>query len=170
MNRRPHGGLDPVVEVPGQIDGLRYRILRSYVGKRRGRALLRQCDAWRARTEPAWSNPLRVIGRPVPSVWQRLKNHPGVIDRLKYEEPARWKYGLYDTVDRCWFGDDKGPILHDNELLARAAAQILDVRLRNAPGRTRATLYDGGANVIKDEVSPTISAAEALRRIERGGL
>ena len=94
------------------------------------------------------------------------------------------RYGVFDTKDRVWLGSDAGPRLFSEGevvnghvidadeayLLARAAAQIADVQLRQAPGRTRAEEYTGDATVLKDEVAPAMTAAEALRRIERGAL
>lgn len=86
-------------------------------------------------------------------------------------------YGLYDTVDHCWLGDDKGPkvfnggdkigdhILTDDEAaqLARVAAELADISMGWLPHRTKAMPYAGDANVLKDELPLKRTTAEALR-------
>ena len=79
------------------------------------------------------------------------------------------KYGIFDTQDKCWIGDDRGPKQYDEEIIARVAAQVYDTMMRNAPGRTRAKEYDGSANKLKDEVKPAMTPVQALDRLERGG-
>lgn len=80
------------------------------------------------------------------------------------------KYGLLDTYDHVWMGGDDGPKLFDQEILARIAAQVLDVQLGQEPGRTKATLYTENAWKLKDEVTPKMTPLTALKLIERGQL
>lgn len=77
-------------------------------------------------------------------------------------------YGIYDTQDSCWLGDEHGPKLFEDFLVARVAAQVLDERLGNRPGRSKAREYGGGANRLRDEVQTKMSTLDALQRIEGG--
>lgn len=77
-------------------------------------------------------------------------------------------YGLYDTKENCWLGNSEGPLQYEDEEIAQAAARILDVRLRNPAGRTRAMPFPDELLVKKDDVTPELSAEEAMRRLEEG--
>lgn len=93
--------------------------------------------------------------------------------------PTKW--GLYDTDDNCWMGNagGTGPLLYDDadlkfaktgaEIIAKIAAQMMDVALRQEPGRTRARVFNEGPLVVKDEKTMTMTPLEALQRMERGG-
>ncbi len=83
-------------------------------------------------------------------------------------------YGIYDTQDDSWLGDDKGPKLFteaehgaDAHLLARAAAQVAETQLTGSDlgGRIVAKEYDRQATLLKDSVGTRMSAAEALLRM-----
>jgi hypothetical protein len=76
------------------------------------------------------------------------------------------KYGLVDTKDGLWMGDDNGPAVFDTEVLAKIAAQLLDEQLGQALGRTRAKPYDDTKKRKVDEVASKMTPLEALRRIE----
>lgn len=93
------------------------------------------------------------------------------------------RFGIYDTQDNLWMGDDKGPKLfcegeqlenghvvnaEEAELFARAAAVLVDVQLRQQPGRTMAMPYEDGPLRLRDEKVPAMSTLEALERYERG--
>jgi len=77
-------------------------------------------------------------------------------------------YGLYDTTDNCWMGNSEGPLLYEDEMLAKVAARTLDVQLKQAAGRTRAIPYTEESVVLKDEKETFMSPEEALRRLEEG--
>jgi hypothetical protein len=77
-------------------------------------------------------------------------------------------YGLYDTNDHCWMGNDEGPLLYEDEMLAKVAARMVDVQLKQAPGRTRAVPYNEESVVHKDEKETAMGPEEALRRLEEG--
>jgi len=86
-------------------------------------------------------------------------------------------YGLYDTRDKCWMGNDSGPLLYSDNavngvelktkepvsglLLARAAVTILNERMRTT--RLRARPYITPAKIFKDRVTPQCSAVQAMR-------
>lgn len=89
-------------------------------------------------------------------------------------------YGIYDTQDNCWIGDDKGPILYTRdfamtagkgmpqELLARMSAQITCVQMGWAPTRLRALEFTPQELHLKDEIPVKMSGVEAIRRAENG--
>jgi hypothetical protein len=78
------------------------------------------------------------------------------------------KYGVYDTKDNCWIGDSKGPKLFENENLAMVAARIVDVQLRNTPGRCKALPFGEEPVFKKDELKTHMTAEAALQRLEDG--
>lgn len=77
-------------------------------------------------------------------------------------------YGLYDTQDDCWLGDDQGPLFYEEEDVAKVGAQVLDVRLKQAPGRTRAKPFAEESLVKKDEKETFVGAEEAIAQLEKG--
>lgn len=78
------------------------------------------------------------------------------------------KWGLLDTEDRVWIGNDDGPHTYDDETFARVVAQMFDVMMKWKPARTRATVYVDQPKVLHDTVTPTITAEDALKGIEEG--
>lgn len=78
------------------------------------------------------------------------------------------KYGVFDVKDKCWIGDDKGPRLFDDMLLARVAAEMVDVQLKTIMGRHRAKPYLVEANKLRDEVQVQVSSERALELLEGG--
>ena len=89
------------------------------------------------------------------------------------------KYGVFDTVDELWIGDDKGPKLFDTEdprfgadaaLFAQAAAQIANTQMGWPPTRLEARPYTLQAVHLRDEVHTKMGPKAALRRLEAGGL
>lgn len=77
-------------------------------------------------------------------------------------------YGVYDTEDNCWMGDQTGPLAYEEEEMAKIAARILASRMRWPASRLKAMPMDPEANVKRDDVVPQISAEEAMRRLEEG--
>jgi len=81
-------------------------------------------------------------------------------------------YGLYDTKDNLWLGDDGGPRVYEDFTIARIAAQIWEIQI---------TGTDMGARIQAREIEPTeswhlrdrvatkMSGIEALTKIENGG-
>ena len=96
------------------------------------------------------------------------------------EEAQDVKYGIYDTQDNCWLGDENGPRLYDLELskkmkgmpqqlAARIAAQMTEVQLGYTPGRLRAVEFKNQDSlVLKDSVDTKMTAVAALRKLENG--
>ena len=78
------------------------------------------------------------------------------------------KYGIFDTQDHCWIGNDKGPKLFDEELLAQVAAQMTCAQLDWPLTRLRAKPYDGSGIQLKDEIKTKRTAVRALRLVEGG--
>jgi hypothetical protein len=81
-----------------------------------------------------------------------------------------YPWGLFDTKTNTWMGNDKGPITHTSFLLARVAAQTIDVMLRQEPGRTVARPMVVTPNRIVEDVKPSMTPLEALKYQEDGGL
>lgn len=88
-------------------------------------------------------------------------------------------YGIYDTVDNCWLGDENGPRLYTREdsaklqgmpqeLVARIAAQVVEVQLGYEPGRLRAVEFREQELVHKDSVDTKMTPLEALIKLENG--
>ena len=89
------------------------------------------------------------------------------------------EYGIYDTQDNCWLGDETGPRLFTiedskkangmpHQLMARIAAQMTEVQLGYAMGRLRALEFNKSDLVLKDEVPTKMTALEALVKLENG--
>jgi hypothetical protein len=76
-------------------------------------------------------------------------------------------YGIYDPAARLWMGDDKGPCVYDNELAAKLAATILTARFGYL---IQPRKYDTAPKKQRDTVEPAISAPEAIKHIENGGI
>jgi hypothetical protein len=84
-------------------------------------------------------------------------------------------WGLYDTRDHCWIGDDAGPFQYEDsvengldmsgELKAKCASAVLDARMGTL-GRYRAREYDGSGTKLKDAFTPPRTATDALERLE----
>lgn len=79
------------------------------------------------------------------------------------------KYGLFDTRDNLWLGDDTGPMLYDEFNLAKISAEIQAVRLGWDTLRIEAREFptDQPMN-LRDEVRAKKSSVEALKLIEEG--
>lgn len=110
----------------------------------------------------------KVIEFRLPAAWQSDANKSAI-------PPLPW--GLYDTVDDCWMGDESGPKVFSwsdqaSEMtqlyaVARVAAQVADVRLGQAPGRTRVRTY-GGDSILRNTVETKMTVANALQGLEDG--
>ncbi len=80
------------------------------------------------------------------------------------------RYGLFDTVDQLWLGGHEGPVCYSEAEydLARLAAQVVDVRLQQAPGRTRARVLPLSVYKLRDELVTDITTPDALRKLMAG--
>lgn len=77
-------------------------------------------------------------------------------------------YGLYDTLDGLWMGDLEGPMLTEDHTTAQVRAQMLDVMLKRAIGRTQAKEFPGGSTRLRDTVEVVIDAETAVKMLEEG--
>jgi hypothetical protein len=80
------------------------------------------------------------------------------------------QWGIYDTQENIWYGDETGPKLFDDENVAKVAAMVMDVRLKQRPGRTRQREYREANPRLRDSVETRMTTEEALEHIEKGGL
>jgi hypothetical protein len=77
------------------------------------------------------------------------------------------KWGIRDSCDFTWYGDDEGPVTYNDQRLAFLAAAIIT----KATGRkTQAIEYDGGPKHLKDHIDMNMTPLEALKALERGEL
>lgn len=79
------------------------------------------------------------------------------------------KWGIFDTKDCLWLGDDIGPKLFDDEMLAKIAAEMADVQLRQNTGRCRARAFiPAGHMSVRDELPVKLEPLRALKLLEHG--
>lgn len=78
------------------------------------------------------------------------------------------KWGMYDTVDKSWFGDLDGPKLLDDFMHARVAAQMFDMQTGQTPGRTVAKEFIPGEVRLKGPAESRMEPETALQRLEEG--
>jgi len=74
------------------------------------------------------------------------------------------RYGIWDTSGRCWMGNDDGPLVYTDEMMARAALTIISEQFQSTHFCKKMFWED--SVVLKDEIKPRMSPVEALRRIE----
>lgn len=100
--------------------------------------------------------------------WSSLdENGREILAVNELDNKERW--GLYDTTDNVWLGDEKGPKLY-NQLLAKIAARVTEKQLGYEPGRVIGRVYDNSGNKLRDTVDTIMSGEEAVRRLEAGEL
>lgn len=89
------------------------------------------------------------------------------------------KWGVYDTIENIWIGDEKGPILYDNdperpmltgEFMAKVSCSMVAIRLGHSPTRYRPKEWVEQPVRLKDSVDTKMSTLEALERYEKGHL
>lgn len=93
-------------------------------------------------------------------------------------KPGQVGWGLYDCADKCWMGNDNGPMIYvdgvvngqpfNGKEMAGAAATIIGRRMKWSWGRLRPVLYQVNADKVKDVVVPLLSVDEAMKDVERG--
>ena len=78
------------------------------------------------------------------------------------------KYGILDTQDNTWLGDDGGPKLFDKFWTARIAAQVWEMQCfgTDQGARFKAQEFEMGQLHKKDEIPIRMSGAKAIQRIE----
>lgn len=85
---------------------------------------------------------------------------------LKETAKSGW-WGLLDTKDKVWIGDNKGPITYNDKDVARIAARIIDVQLKQPAGRTRAVIFYKATRKL-DEKKVYMTPLQALEHLESG--
>lgn len=102
-----------------------------------------------------------------------------VVNDPEHLDAQRPSYGMYDTQDDCWLGDDAGPKVFTIEDSARAnglphrvmaqiAAQMVEVQLGYTPGRVQVREFDVENLRLKDQVQTNMTPLEALIKLESG--
>jgi hypothetical protein len=82
----------------------------------------------------------------------------------------RMSYGIYDTRDDCWLGDDVGPKRFEDFALAKMAAQVWEGQIESDSlgGRFEARELPEQQWGLRDEIEVRRSALDSIRRIEGG--
>ena len=85
---------------------------------------------------------------------------------LRDEVTKMW--GIYDTQDSMWIGDEAGPRAFEDHTLAQCAAQITEEALlgTDLACRFQAREIPESAWRLRDELALKHSPLEAIRRIE----
>jgi hypothetical protein len=80
------------------------------------------------------------------------------------------RWGVYDKTEDVWIGNDDGPVVYDNLMVARMAAQVTECALYGSDlgGRHEARVYPGGPKRLRDVVKNKMTPEQALARIESG--
>jgi hypothetical protein len=85
------------------------------------------------------------------------------------------KYGIYDTKDNCWLGDENGLKLFEEpingvgpETLAQISAQLAAEQVGYPMGRLQARLFEHGEMTLRDRIDTKMTPEEALIRLEGG--
>lgn len=78
------------------------------------------------------------------------------------------EWGIFDTVEKVWIGDESGPRLFEERWLAKVAAQIVDVRIGQEPGTCREKPFTQQPVRLKDTVATQMDSLTALRKLESG--
>jgi hypothetical protein len=103
-----------------------------------------------------------------------------VVNNPEHLDAQRPGYGMYDTQDNCWLGDETGPRVFTIEdsakangmphrLMAQIAAQMVEVQLGYTPGRVQVREYDVKNLRLRDQVETQCTPLEALIKLESAG-
>lgn len=82
-------------------------------------------------------------------------------------EPPKKKpqWGLYDTTDKLWLGDEDGPAIYTDEVLAKLSAMIIDERMGWCD-RTKAVPFNCPHANLVDTVDFKRTGEEVLQELE----
>jgi len=88
-------------------------------------------------------------------------------------------YAVYDQIDRCWLGNEKGVVTYpDRDIAAMACTVIIEqmdldysmprvsAASQRRKTRYRTFPYDGTANKLKDSVPTKMTPLQAIQKIE----
>lgn len=81
--------------------------------------------------------------------------------------PTPGAHAIYDTKDKCWIGNEHGPLCYAERDLARLAATIMNERCYSLTRFRVQPLPADGPWFLKDEITPPLSSEEALQQIEK---
>lgn len=75
-------------------------------------------------------------------------------------------YGVFDTADSLWLGDDSGPKFEEY-MICRVAAQVYEMQVlgTDLAGRFEAREFVPGRLHKKDELPTKMGTLQALKRI-----
>ncbi len=78
------------------------------------------------------------------------------------------KWGIFDTQDSLWVGNDNGPLIYEDFLLARISAQVTEMAVLGIDTAMRFQAREIFDRVWqkRDDVALKHSPLEAIRRIE----
>lgn len=79
-------------------------------------------------------------------------------------------FGIYDTKDNSWIGDNDGAWVYKEEVIAQIGARVMDYRLGLPAGQLRAKPMDPGVKTKKCDVEAKMSAEKALELLEGGAV
>ena len=79
-------------------------------------------------------------------------------------------WGIFDTEDKIWIGNDDGPCHYEDKMTARLSAEVADVVLGQKIGRCRARRLPKGSWKLRDEKPTIMKPEKALRLLEEGYL
>lgn len=78
------------------------------------------------------------------------------------------RYGIRDTRDEVWIGNDAGPLAYDDFDIAQVAARMADRVMGFAPGRCRAEPLPDSPWKLRDHVEQKMTPLAALIGLEEG--
>jgi hypothetical protein len=101
------------------------------------------------------------------------------VNNFEHLDSQRPSYGMYDTQDDCWIGDETGPRVFTIEdsakcnglphrVMAQIAAQMAEVQLGYTPGRIQAREFNAENLRLRDSVDTKMTPLEALIKLESG--
>lgn len=82
--------------------------------------------------------------------------------------PEGTRFGIRDTRDNLWMGNDDGPHIYEDYFVAQVVAQMVEEMAGYGMGRCRAVPWDGGPARKRDDVKVLRDPLTALQRIEGG--
>jgi hypothetical protein len=79
-------------------------------------------------------------------------------------------WGILDTADNCWIGNDSGPLVF-TDFAARVAAQVLETQAfgTDLGARYKSREFVSSGLRLKDHIEVRMDSLTALQRIEGDG-
>lgn len=77
-------------------------------------------------------------------------------------------WGMFDTKEENWIGNDAGPLVYKTEYVAEYVARIAEAAMGLPAGRVRERRFEPDNMVKKCDVKLKMSAEEALDKLEKG--